>query len=153
MLVDSSYLEHICFNCQRFYIITAQLRTVARGDDDGLLGFSRHTTGNLHCHNHMTAENISPRQKLQTVRQQGRRPLFLNARSPAAVAAGRDARAEQPRLGEARRNARVVGPHGVQAHDASHQAHTARPQSLQADPTAASQLATLLAGPSQPIPS
>ena len=37
----------------------------------------------------------------------------------------------------------------MQAHDASHQAQTARHQSLQADPTAAFQLATLLAGPSQ----
>ena len=68
---------------------------------------------------------------------------------PATVAAGRDARGEKPRLGEARRNARVGRPHGVQAHDASHQAHTARHQSLQADPTAAPQLGTPLAGPSQ----
>ena len=98
-------------------------------------------------------EHIPPRQKPQTDRQHGSRPLFLNARSPVAVAAGRDARGEKPRLGEARRNARVGGPHGVQAHDASHQAHTDRHQSLQADPTAASQLATLLAGPSQLIPS
>ena len=37
----------------------------------------------------------------------------------------------------------------MQAHDASHQAHTARHQSLQADPKAGSQLGTLLAGPSQ----
>ena len=37
----------------------------------------------------------------------------------------------------------------MQAHDASHQAHTARHQSLQADPTAASQLVTTLVGPSQ----
>ena len=65
------------------------------------------------------------------------------------AAAGRDTSEKQPRLREARKNAQVGGPHGVQAHDASHQAHTARHQSLQADPTAASQLATLLVGPSQ----
>ena len=68
---------------------------------------------------------------------------------PSRVAAGRDARGEKSRVGEARRNARVGGPHRVQADHARHQAHTARHPSLQADPTAASQLATLLVGPSQ----
>ena len=70
---------------------------------------------------YMTTEHIPPRQKSQTERS---RSLFLNARSPASVAAGRDARGEKPWMGEARRNARVGGPHVVQAHDASHQAHT-----------------------------
>ena len=81
---------------------------------------------------HLTTEHIPPRQKPQTERQQRCRPRSLNARSPAAVAVGRDARGTQPRMGEARRNARIGGPHEVQDHDASHQAHTARHQTLQA---------------------
>ena len=74
---------------------------------------------------YLTTEHIQPSQKPQTERQQRSRYLFLKVMSPAAVAAGRDARGKKPRLGDNPKNERVGGPHGVKAHDASQQAHTA----------------------------